>query len=55
MYRRMLDERLGVTTIVDQMDVHPGGSWRFLMRNSDGSESGTYSRLDEVLARLTAE
>jgi uncharacterized protein YndB with AHSA1/START domain len=30
----------GVTTVVDRMDVRPGGSWRFVMRNSDGSESG---------------
>jgi uncharacterized protein YndB with AHSA1/START domain len=33
------------TTVVDQMDVKPGGSWRFVMRNSDGSETafrGTY-------------
>ena len=35
----------GTTTIVDVMDVRPGGSWRFIMRNSDGSETafrGTY-------------
>src|SRR5439155_19916464 len=33
------------TTVVDQMDVRPGGSWRFVIRNSDGSETafrGTY-------------
>ena len=30
----------GVTTVVDQMDFRPGGSWRFVMRHSDGSESG---------------
>jgi uncharacterized protein YndB with AHSA1/START domain len=32
-------------TVVDQMDVRPGGSWRFVMRSSDGSETafrGTY-------------
>ena len=28
------------TTVVDQMDVRPGGSWRFVMRGSDGTESG---------------
>ena len=36
---------LGTTTIVDQMDVRPGGSWRFVTRNPDGSETafrGTY-------------
>ena len=35
----------GTTTIVDQMDVRAGGSWRFVARNEDGSETafrGTY-------------
>ena len=27
-------------TIVDQMDVRPGGTWRFIMRDRDGQESG---------------
>jgi uncharacterized protein YndB with AHSA1/START domain len=33
------------TTIVDQMDVRAGGSWRFVARGADGSETafrGTY-------------
>ncbi len=33
------------TTIVDRIDVRPGGDWRFIERNSDGSETafrGTY-------------
>jgi uncharacterized protein YndB with AHSA1/START domain len=33
------------TTIVDQMDVRAGGSWRFVSRNADGGETafrGTY-------------
>jgi uncharacterized protein YndB with AHSA1/START domain len=33
------------TTVVDQMDVRAGGSWRFVMRDRDGSETafrGTY-------------
>ena len=33
------------TTVVDRMEVRPGGSWRFVVRNSDGSETafrGTY-------------
>lgn len=33
------------TTIVDQMDVRPGGAWRYVSRNADGSETafrGTY-------------
>ena len=35
----------GTTTIVDVMDVRPGGAWRFLARDCDGSETafrGTY-------------
>ena len=33
------------TTVVDAMDVAPGGSWRFVARDADGSETafrGTY-------------
>jgi uncharacterized protein YndB with AHSA1/START domain len=29
----------GTTTIVDRMDVRQGGDWRFISRNSDGSET----------------
>jgi uncharacterized protein YndB with AHSA1/START domain len=36
------------TTIVDQMDVRAGGSWRFVMRNSDGSETGFRGTYREV-------
>ena len=39
----------GTTTVVDRMDVRPGGGWRFLSRNSDGSETafqGTYREVD---------
>jgi uncharacterized protein YndB with AHSA1/START domain len=35
----------GTTTIVDKMEVEVGGDWRFVLRNSDGSETafrGTY-------------
>ena len=38
----------GTTTIVDKMDVVPGGAWRFVVRDDDGSESGfrgTYREL----------
>ena len=28
------------TTRVDQMDVRPGGDWRFVCRDEDGSEEG---------------
>jgi uncharacterized protein YndB with AHSA1/START domain len=33
------------TAVVDEMDVRPGGSWRFVVRIADGSETafrGTY-------------
>jgi uncharacterized protein YndB with AHSA1/START domain len=30
----------GTTTIVDRMDVRPGGSWRLVIRNADGGETG---------------
>jgi uncharacterized protein YndB with AHSA1/START domain len=38
----------GTTTIVDRMDLRPGGGWRFVSRNSDGSETafrGTYREI----------
>jgi uncharacterized protein YndB with AHSA1/START domain len=38
----------GTTTIVDQMDVRVGGSWRYVMRNPDGSESGFRGTYREV-------
>jgi uncharacterized protein YndB with AHSA1/START domain/DNA-binding transcriptional ArsR family regulator len=36
------------TTIVDQMDVRPGGSWRFVIRNADGTETGFRGTYREV-------
>jgi uncharacterized protein YndB with AHSA1/START domain len=42
---KLIPEWWGSTTIVDQMDVRPGGSWRFVSQNADGSETafrGTY-------------
>ena len=38
----------GTTTTVDQMDVRTGGSWRFVIRNSDGSETGFRGTYREV-------
>lgn len=38
----------GTTTIVDKMDVRPGGDWRFVSRDADGSETafrGTYREI----------
>jgi uncharacterized protein YndB with AHSA1/START domain len=37
-----------MTTVVDQMDVRPGGAWRFVMRESDGEESGFRGTYREV-------
>lgn len=42
---KLIPEWWGPTTVVDQMDVRPGGSWRFVASNPDGSEKafrGTY-------------
>jgi uncharacterized protein YndB with AHSA1/START domain len=36
------------TTVVDRMDVRAGGSWRFVMRGPDGSESGFRGTYREV-------
>lgn len=41
----LIPEWWGPTTVVDQMDVRPTGSWRFVGHNADGSETafrGTY-------------
>ena len=38
----------GTTTIVDKMDVRAGGDWRFVMRESDGSETGFRGTYREV-------
>jgi uncharacterized protein YndB with AHSA1/START domain len=36
------------TTVVDHMDVRSGGSWRFVMRAPDGSETGFKGSYREV-------
>jgi uncharacterized protein YndB with AHSA1/START domain len=36
------------TTIVDEMDVRAGGSWRFISRSADGSESAFRGAYREV-------
>jgi len=38
----------GTTTIVDQMDVRPGGAWRFVHRDPDGTETGFRGTYREV-------
>ncbi len=45
---KLIPEWWGPTTTVDQMDVRPGGSWRFVATNADGSETafrGTYREI----------
>jgi uncharacterized protein YndB with AHSA1/START domain len=36
------------TTVVDRMEPRTGGTWRFVVRNSDGSESGFRGTYREV-------
>jgi len=40
----------GTTARVDRMDVETGGDWRFVIRNSDGSETGFRGTYREVVA-----
>jgi uncharacterized protein YndB with AHSA1/START domain len=37
-----------MTTIVDRMEVRPGGAWRFVMREADGEEIGFRGTYREV-------
>ena len=37
-----------VTTVVDRMDVEPGGQWRFVCRGPDGREDGFRGTFREV-------
>jgi uncharacterized protein YndB with AHSA1/START domain len=39
-----------LSTIVDKMDVRPGGQWRFVHRDADGNEYGFHGVYHEVLA-----
>jgi uncharacterized protein YndB with AHSA1/START domain len=38
----------GTTTVVDVMDVRPGGQWRFVIRDPDGTEHGFRGTYREV-------
>jgi uncharacterized protein YndB with AHSA1/START domain len=38
-----------VTTIVETMDVRPGGAWRFIQRDQDGVEYAFYGEYREVV------
>jgi uncharacterized protein YndB with AHSA1/START domain len=40
----------GTTAVVDRMDVEPGGSWRFVIRSSDGSETAFRGTYREIVA-----
>jgi uncharacterized protein YndB with AHSA1/START domain len=40
----------GTTTAVDYMNVRPGGYWRFVVRNADGSESAFRGAFREIVA-----
>ena len=37
------------TTIVDKMDVRPGGAWRLILRRADGSEEGFRGEFREIV------
>jgi uncharacterized protein YndB with AHSA1/START domain len=39
----------GSTTIVDMMDVRPGGAWRFVQRDPEGNEYGFRGEYREVV------
>ncbi len=39
----------GNTTIVDKMDVRPGGVWRLVQRRADGSEEGFHGEFREIV------
>jgi uncharacterized protein YndB with AHSA1/START domain len=36
-------------TIVDKMDVRPGGAWRFINRDKDGTEYGFHGEYREIV------
>jgi uncharacterized protein YndB with AHSA1/START domain len=38
----------GTTAIVEKMDVRTGGDWRFVVRNSDGTQTGFRGTYREV-------
>ena len=38
----------GMETVVDKMDVRTGGDWRFIHRNSDGSETAFRGTFREI-------
>ncbi len=41
----------GSTTIVDKLDLRPGGEWRFVQRTPDGTEYGFRGEYREIVPR----
>jgi uncharacterized protein YndB with AHSA1/START domain len=39
-----------LTTVVDQMDVRPGGIWRFVHRDAEGNEYGFHGVYHDVVS-----
>jgi len=39
-----------LSTIVDKMDVRPGGQWRFINRDAEGNDYGFHGVYHEILA-----
>ena len=39
-----------LTTVVDKMDVRPGGQWRFINRDAEGNEYAFHGVYHEILA-----
>lgn len=39
----------GATTIVDKLDVRPGGEWRYIQRGPDGTEYAFHGEYKEVV------
>lgn len=39
----------GVTTVVETMDVRPGGAWRFIQHHPDGAEYAFFGEYREIV------
>jgi uncharacterized protein YndB with AHSA1/START domain len=38
-----------LTTVVEKMELHPGGGWRFVQRDSDGNEFAFHGEYREIV------
>jgi uncharacterized protein YndB with AHSA1/START domain len=38
----------GTTTVVDKLELEPGGAWRFVQRMEDGTETGFHGEFREI-------